>query len=219
MSPRYRLPAIAMALLAAAPAAALPPPAGPPEEVGWKGPGLVCEADFTLRLEPGEFAREDIQLEPWYPVSDTVKSAEGWYSIKVLDHKPPRSERVGPVRRLSRGKLYRYEPRDQLAAARFIMIPKRGKALQVSFWRTLGPSSDWMVSPTRDYDPARYEQALNRISFGRICRPGCLNAMVGGGKCVAPQGGPSLREGDGSGIARPSPRLRVSSARNERSLQ
>jgi hypothetical protein len=98
-------------LIAAGPASALPPPPGCCAEVGWDGPGTLCEENFTLAVEPDEFVREDIQLEPWYPISNTVKSPHGWYSITVRDRSRSRlqpTDSLRIVRKDGQGRLFQY---------------------------------------------------------------------------------------------------------------
>lgn len=104
--------------------------------MGWAGPGHLCEAEFTLRVEPSEYAREDIQLEPSYPPSITIKSAEGWYTISILLVKPPRPESAAKVRATPNGAVYRYS--DNRTQAAFVFIPngRQKPAIKIVFWNT-----------------------------------------------------------------------------------
>lgn len=63
-------------------------------EVGWNGPGHLCEANFTLKIQDGERVVEDVQLEPWYAASDTIKSSAGWFHVTTMNRKPNASERL-----------------------------------------------------------------------------------------------------------------------------
>lgn len=168
-------------LFAGAASAALPPPPGCCAEAGWDGPGLLCESAFTLRVAPDEYVREDVQLEPWQPSSNTVKSPRGWYSITVVDgrsQRPRRRDRLRLLRETQLGRLFEYAAADQHDAARFVHVPRRGSRpwLEVTFWKaTRADSSDWRQSPQVTYSAERYDDVLERIGFEGACPPNCLS--------------------------------------------
>ncbi len=127
----------ALAFAAGSGEAHLPPPPGPMKEVGWHGPGHLCEESFTLAVKADEYVREDIQLEPWYPVSNTVKSAAGWYTITQLRDKPKPPKKRALLASSKLGSLYAYPPDDETDAAKFVFLPRRlsARPVEITFWR------------------------------------------------------------------------------------
>jgi hypothetical protein len=156
------------AALAATPAFANIP-AQPLPEVGWAGPGHLCEAEFTLRIEAGEFAREDIQLEPAYPASNTIKSPGGWFTVSVLQLKPPKPPFRRAVRTDAQGAVYNYQ--DDGLKKVFLFLPKvtSRPALTVTFWK------DPAVAGPSDDQRSRYASVLNRLTFARTSHADCIN--------------------------------------------
>lgn len=156
-------------------------PRGPLPEVGWDGPGHLCEASFTLKVERGEYVREDVQLEPWYPASNTIKSSDGWYSISELHEMPEKSENLRKVISNDHGEIYSFKLTDSFSfSARFIFTSrdKDKPPIEVQFFLPTHPrpaSSDWRIAPQKPYDPARYQSVLNRVDFSSAPQTDCLN--------------------------------------------
>jgi hypothetical protein len=156
-------------------------PASRIPEKGWYGPGHLCEANFTLRVKRGEYIREDVQLEPWYPASDTIKSSEGWYAISTLRDNPAKADRIRRLNSNNLGTIYRLRPTvDSTFSARFVFSPRETAAfpVEIKFFRADRPSSatsDWRIAPQKSYDPAQYETVLNRIDFSNLRQTDCLN--------------------------------------------
>jgi hypothetical protein len=155
-------------------------PAGPIPEVGWNGPGYLCEAAFTLEVRPDEFVREDIQLEPWYAPSNTIKSETGWFNVTVLADRPVKPGRRFELSADASGELYEEPPIDPNAFDKsFVFFPVRAgdHAVRISFFKVQAApqSPDWRTVPQRSYPPSRYREVLKRFVFAKANPPDCLN--------------------------------------------
>ena len=150
-------------------------------ELGWHGPGHLCEASFTLKVEEGERVVEDIQLEPWYPASDTIRSSAGWFVVTTMNRKPDASERIKRISSTKTGKIYSFRLIDPFAfSARFIFEPRDALKpfIEISFFRVDRPDPrrpDWHIAPQKSYDPERYADVISRIDFSNASQIDCLN--------------------------------------------
>lgn len=155
-------------------------PAGPMAEVGWAGPGHLCEAHFTLAVEPDEYVREDIQLEPSQPASNTIKSERGWFTISILELAPTRPPRSPRVRVNGIGNLYEFP--DDLVGGRFVFLPSSTArpAVEITFYKVAGSpqTGDWKTSPQRSFRRDEYAAVLDRIAFTRTDPSDCLNPQM-----------------------------------------
>lgn len=149
-------------------------------EVGWAGPGHLCEAEFTLKVEANEYVREDVQLEPSYPASNTVKSEAGWFTISTLTLKPQQPERRLQVAADSLGALYEY-PEGALDK-RFVFFPATTErpAVEVKFHKIVGTSDgmNWMAAPQRSFPTTQYDAVLRRLVFARTHPDDCVNPQI-----------------------------------------
>jgi hypothetical protein len=149
-------------------------------EVGWAGPGHLCEAHFTLAVGPDEYVREDIQLEPSQPASNTIKSERGWFTISILELKPSRPPRSSRVRVNDIGSLYEFP--DDVLEKRFVFLPSstRKPAVAITFYKVTGSpqTGDWKTSPQRSFRPVEYAAVLDRIAFTRTVPNDCLNPQI-----------------------------------------
>jgi hypothetical protein len=132
-------------------------------------------------VKPDEFVREDIQLEPSYPPSDTIKSEAGWFSIATLSIKPPRPMPQSRVRKDKAGNLYEIPPNDPYAFDKaFVFLPSRvdAPAVEITFFKvTTAPSDpDWRKMPQRSFNPSGYAEVLDRIAFAKTSPGDCLNS-------------------------------------------
>lgn len=153
-------------------------PAVPIPEFGWNGPGHLCEAHFSLKVESSEFVLEDPQLELWYPESYTVKSSDGWYSLVVLRKKTERRKRTAKISASKLVTIYGLQPADD-SSVDFLIIPRdRAKpSLLIEFFVVDKPnpfSSNWRVTPQKSYDSDRYQTVLDRIDFSGMQEGDCF---------------------------------------------
>ncbi|MDE2596736.1 MAG: hypothetical protein KGL44_07665 [Sphingomonadales bacterium] len=156
-------------------------PASPLPEKAWNGPGFLCEAAFTLALIDDEIAREDIQLEPSQPMSNTIKSAEGWYSVVQLVLPRKLGRNLTMLKRARSGDIYQEPPENPaFVSAQFIFVPRgrRRSTVAIEFLKADQPNSrstDWHVMPQKSYDPGKYAVTLDRFDFSRTPVMSCLN--------------------------------------------
>lgn len=174
-----------LAICVAALAAGLPglalafiPPA-PLPEVGWDGPGFVCEDAFTLAVAKDEYARINPQLELWYPLAYTVKSQRGWYTVSVEPHRPKDQDRGARLRGDRTGDLFVFKPDDTFRQLRrYAWLPRAsGAPAVVIVMHPAEPQSPgWRERPDKALAPADDAGVLKRLTFGRSGKKGCLNA-------------------------------------------
>ena len=155
-------------------------PAVPLPEVGWAGPGHICESSFTLRVKQGEFVREDIQLEPSQPTSNTIKSEAGWFTVATLTIRPSRPILRSRVHSDKAGDLYEVPPDDPYSFEKaYLFLPSkpRAPAVEISFFKvTASPSDpDWRRMPQRSFSQSAYAEVLARIAFRKDAPSDCLN--------------------------------------------
>ena len=155
-------------------------PAKPLPEKGWDGPGQLCEKRFTLTVNSDEYVREDIQLEPWYPVSNTIKSPTGWFGITQASDRPSRNKLGKLLQSRPQGMVYDYGVDDLTGNKLLIFLPRNRThgSVVISFYpayRSSTNNSDWRAAPQVGYDPAEYDSVLRRIVFNNAARTDCLN--------------------------------------------
>jgi len=182
--------ALAVFMLAG-PAGAYVPSGPPPPEAGWDGPGLFCGEGFTFTVEAGEFIREDLQLQLSQPISNTVKSARGWYSISVpfiVDPAEPNTPPPGGrlVSRDEKGALYEYAGSNLNYLGRaFVYFPvgRDRRPVTVEF-SSPGTGGDWRRQPPQaELGPEEQRGVLKRIAFGATCPPRCVSPSTNAGQC------------------------------------
>jgi hypothetical protein len=161
-------------------------PPNPLPEVGWDGPGHLCESAFTFRVKAGEFVREDPQLEPSYPPSNTIKSEAGWFAITTLSNKPPEPASRSRLRKDKLGEVFDVPPNDPYSFDKeLVFFPSNAKrpAVAVTFFKVTKtpPDADWRKLPQRSFSQSGYLEVLNRIVFARSNPTDCLNPSVLGG--------------------------------------
>lgn len=149
-------------------------------ELGWAGPGHLCEADFTLKVEANEYVREDVQLEPSYPASNTIKSEAGWFTISTPALKPRRPERRFRIAADRLGALYEHP--DGALDKRFVFFPATADrpAIEVKFHKIVGTPGgmNWMTAPQRSFPSQQYEAVLRRLVFARTHPDDCINPQI-----------------------------------------
>lgn len=155
-------------------------PAKPLPEKGWHGPGLLCEKRFTLTVNPDEYVREDIQLEPWYPISNTIKSPTGWFGIKQASDRPSRGKLGKLLQSRPQGTVYDYGVEKHTDIKLLIFLPRDPElgSVVITFYgadRSSAKNGDWRSAPQVGYDPAGYHSVLQRIVFTPSARSDCLN--------------------------------------------
>lgn len=149
-------------------------------EVVWSGPGHLCEAQFTFEVEASEYVREDIQLDLFYPASNTIKSEAGWFTITTLMLKPQKPERRFRVGADRLGVLYEYP--DDALEKRFVFFPLKADrpAVEVSFHKVSGhpQAPNWKIAPQRSFQPPEYAGVLRRLVFARTHPKDCINPQI-----------------------------------------
>lgn len=158
-------------------------PDAPLAEVGRDGPGNLCEPHFTLHVLAGEYVHEDVQLEPSYPSSNTIKSAAGWYVITVLKDAPARRARRARFYTGTPDRIYEYSLSDDFwQARRFMRVPDRQNDpwIEVVFFKASNPAGQagWRQQPLREFRSNEMRDIFRRITFSKPVRADCMSLAV-----------------------------------------